>query len=264
LKPAAATSISAADSASVAVPRRRSAHRREATSLVALAFAFAFALVNMGCRSDRPPMHPESLPGSWVVVGANETLDDIVQHAGVPAEDILEINGLRSAAEVQPGKLLFVLSAQAPAADVSADAHTPPVAADNAARPALRWPLTTIRVVVGSPFGTRWGKSHQGIDLPAPIGTPVFAAADGRVVYAGSGIRGYGNLVVLKHPGDLLTVYAHNSVLLVSEGQAVHVGDRIALVGQSGHATGPHLHFEVRTGQIPRDPMSYLPPGNGS
>ena len=80
------------------------------------------------------------------------------------------------------------------------------------------------------------------------------------MVYAGNGIRGYGNLIVLKHAGDLLTVYAHNSDLLVSQGQAVRAGDRIALVGQSGHATGPHLHFEVRSGQIPRDPMSYLPP----
>ena len=88
----------------------------------------------------------------------------------------------------------------------------------------------------------------------------MFAAADGRVVYAGSGVRGYGNLIVLKHAGNLLTAYAHNSVLLVSQGQTVRAGDRIALVGQSGHATGPHLHFEVRSGQIPRDPMSYLPP----
>jgi murein DD-endopeptidase MepM/ murein hydrolase activator NlpD len=216
-------------------------------------------------------MHPDTLPGSWVVVGAGETLDDIAQRAGVPAEDILEVNGLESAAQVQPGKLVFVLTAAAPPPDLAAGAE--PRSAEGGPRPnrpglstpsTLRWPLTTVRVVVGSPFGTRWGKSHQGIDLPAPIGTPVFAAADGRVVYAGNGIRGYGNLVVLKHPGDLLTVYAHNSVLLVSEGQSVRAGDRIALVGQSGHATGPHLHFEVRTGQIPRDPMSYLPPGAGS
>ena len=87
----------------------------------------------------------------------------------------------------------------------------------------------------------------------------MFAAADGRVVYAGNGIRGYGNLVVVRHAGDLLTVYAHNSVLLVAQGQPVRAGDRIALVGQSGHATGPHLHFEVRAGQIPRNPMSFLP-----
>jgi murein DD-endopeptidase MepM/ murein hydrolase activator NlpD len=207
-------------------------------------------------------MHPDSLPGSWVVVGPGETLDDLVRRAGVPAEDILELNGLESAAEVQPGRLLFVLGAPPPV-EVPA-----PTQADDAgprpARPTLRWPLTTIRVVVGSPFGARWGKPHEGIDLPAPIGTPVFAAADGRVVYSGSGIRGYGNLVVLKHAGDLLTVYAHNSVLLVSEGQPVRAGDRIALVGQSGQATGPHLHFEVRSGQIPRDPMSYLPPASGS
>jgi murein DD-endopeptidase MepM/ murein hydrolase activator NlpD len=207
-------------------------------------------------------MHPDSLPGSWVVVGPGETLDDLVRRAGVPAEDILELNGLESAAEVQPGRLLFVLGATPPA-----EIATPAQADDAGPGPArltLRWPLTTIRVVVGSPFGARWGKPHEGIDLPAPIGTPVFAAADGRVVYSGSGIRGYGNLVVLKHAGDLLTVYAHNSVLLVSEGQPVRAGDRIALVGQSGQATGPHLHFEVRSGQIPRDPMSYLPPASGS
>jgi murein DD-endopeptidase MepM/ murein hydrolase activator NlpD len=205
-------------------------------------------------------MHPESLPGSWYVVSSGETLDDIARRAGVPAEDILELNGLDDAAQVQPGRLLFVLTA-APAAGAP---PTPAAPQETGPRPTFRWPLTTIRIVVGSPFGARWGKPHEGIDLPAPIGTPVFAAADGRVVYAGSGIRGYGNLVVLKHAGDLLTVYAHNSVLLVSQGQAVRAGDRIALVGQSGHATGPHLHFEVRTGQIPRDPMSYLPPGAGS
>ena len=87
----------------------------------------------------------------------------------------------------------------------------------------------------------------------------MFAAADGRVAYAGNGIRGYGNLIVIRHGGDLLTVYAHNSMLLVAQGQPVRAGDRIALVGQSGHATGPHLHFEVRAGQIPRNPMGFLP-----
>jgi murein DD-endopeptidase MepM/ murein hydrolase activator NlpD len=120
----------------------------------------------------------------------------------------------------------------------------------------FRWPID--RAAVGSPFGTRAGRQHEGIDLPAPIGTPVYAAADGQVVYAGSGIRGYGNLIVIQHEGDLLTVYAHNSELLVAQGDKVRVGQRIALSGQSGHASGPHLHFEVRSGQIPVDPVSYL------
>jgi murein DD-endopeptidase MepM/ murein hydrolase activator NlpD len=125
----------------------------------------------------------------------------------------------------------------------------------------LQWPIggTLDRASIASPFGTRSGRLHEGIDLPAPAGTPVYAAADGEVVYAGDAIRGYGNLLVLQHEGDLLTVYAHNSELLVKAGDRVTVGQRIALVGQSGRATGPHLHFEVRAGQIPRDPMSYLP-----
>ena len=188
-----------------------------------------------------------------------ETLDLIARRAGVPPEDLLELNGFDSPALVKPGTLLFVMTGTPP--EQGHAGHQKVRRCDLIGQaPVLRWPLTTIRVLVGSPFGARWGKPHEGIDLPAPVGTPVFAAADGRVVYAGAAIRGYGNLIVLKHTGDLLTAYAHNSVLLVSQGQSVRAGDRIALVGQSGHATGPHLHFEVRSGQIPRDPMSYLPP----
>lgn len=200
-------------------------------------------------------MHPETPPGHWYVVAPGETLELIAKAAGVPAEDLRELNGLERDDQVKPGALIFVLAPPAPAAPAERSAWDP-----NAPRPALRWPLELAQVVVGSPFGGRWGKPHEGIDLPAPVGTPVYAAADGKVVYAGNGIRGYGNLIVIKHAGDLLTAYAHNSLLLVSEGQPVRAGDRIALVGQSGHATGPHLHFEVRSGQIPRDPMSYLPP----
>jgi murein DD-endopeptidase MepM/ murein hydrolase activator NlpD len=195
-------------------------------------------------------MHAENLPGHWVVVAEGETLETLAHRAGVPPEDLLEANGLEAPSQVHPGMTIFLLE--------PAPSPAPALVIQNGP-PALRWPLTTVAINVGSPFGARWGKPHEGIDLPAPVGTPVFAAADGTVVYAGHGIRGYGNLVVIKHTGDLLTVYAHNSALLVSQGQPVRAGDRIALVGQSGHATGPHLHFEVRSGQIPRDPMPYLP-----
>ena len=113
--------------------------------------------------------------------------------------------------------------------------------------------------MVSSHFGVRDGRPHEGIDLAAPKGTPVFAAADGTVAYAGNGMRGYGNILVLRHANGLMTVYAHNSVLLASRGQPVRAGDRIALVGQSGRASGPHLHFEVRVGEIPRNPLAMLP-----
>jgi murein DD-endopeptidase MepM/ murein hydrolase activator NlpD len=209
------------------------------------------------CRPARPPLHAETPPGSWHVVGPGETLDEIAARAGVPAEDILEVNGLERD-DVTPSKVIFVLDGRAAAAAAPAPAPALPAAA-TAAAGVLRWPLAAA-VAVASPFGARDGRPHEGIDLPVPIGTPVLAAAGGRVVYAGDGIRGYGNLVVLEHAGGLLTVYAHNSELLVRPGDVVAAGARVALSGQSGHATGPHLHFEVRQGQIPRDPMQYLPP----
>lgn len=187
---------------------------------------------------------------------AGETLATVAQSADVPLADLLEINGLTDPAEARPGRLIYVLASPGAAAGPGEEGALPPLATT---RTPLRWPLASARIVVASPFGTREGRPHEGIDLPAPVGTPVFAAADGQVAYAGSGIRGYGKMVVVKHAGDLLTVYAHNSVLLVAQGQPVRAGDRIALVGQSGRATGPHLHFEVRSGQIPRNPMGFLP-----
>jgi lipoprotein NlpD len=218
-----------------------------------------------GCRVSRAPMHPETPRGSWYVVSRGETLDDIAKRAGVPAEDILEINGLTRPDEVKPGRLIFVLAPDASSVTPEVAASAAPGQGHGDAAAArggrLLWPLANVPHTVGSPFGTREGRAHEGIDLPAPTGTPVIAAADGAVVYAGDGIRGYGNLVVLQHPGDLLTVYAHNSAIYVSQGQTVRAGDRVAAVGQTGRATGPHLHFEVRQGQIPRDPMGYLSGG---
>jgi murein DD-endopeptidase MepM/ murein hydrolase activator NlpD len=206
-------------------------------------------------------MHPETPPGRWYVLGPGETLEGVARQAGVPVEDILELNGLR-AEEVGPGKLIYLLEGTAavePAMPPSVPAAAPAPVPAASVRVGLRWPLEARQVVVASPFGAREGRPHEGIDLAAAVGTPVYAAADGRVVYAGDGIRGYGNLIVLQHAGDLVTVYAHNAALLVHQGDPVRAGDRVALVGQSGRATGPHLHFEVRQGQIPRDPMSYLP-----
>lgn len=235
----------------------RVANTARLSSLLALLIAASW-----GCALERrPPEHPRGLAGSWQVVNANDTIDSIAARAGVPAEDLLEINGLARGAELRPGQMLFVLEA-APAAAPGGPAD-PPALAVHSVAPAggpavLRWPLGQERTLVGSHFGMRDGRRHEGIDLPAPVGTPVYAAADGQVAYAGNRIRGYGNMVVIRHAGDLMTVYAHNSMLLVSQGQPVRAGDRIALVGQSGRATGPHLHFEVRVGQSPHDPMRFL------
>jgi len=233
--------------------RRQSRLRPDAINL-----CFLTIVALAGCHLGRKtPMHAASPAGTWHVVAPGESLEAIAKRADVPMADLVEINGLADAAEARPGRLIFILASPVQASATADDGTPlPPLATSGAP---LRWPLASGRIVVGSPFGTREGRPHEGIDLPAPIGTPVFAAADGRVAYAGNGIRGYGNMVVVHHGGDLLTVYAHNSVVLVTPGQPVRAGDRIALVGQSGRASGPHLHFEVRAGQIPRNPMGFLP-----
>ncbi len=104
---------------------------------------------------------------------------------------------------------------------------------------------------------------HDGIDIAAPVGTPVHAAAAGRVIYAGR-VRGYGNVVIVQHANHYATVYAHNSVNKVREGQSVSRGQVISKVGTTGRTTGPNLHFEVRRDNVASNPLRYLPPPSPS
>jgi murein DD-endopeptidase MepM/ murein hydrolase activator NlpD len=107
-------------------------------------------------------------------------------------------------------------------------------------------------------YGVRSGKRHDGIDLAAPEGTAIGAAAAGTVIYAGEQ-SGYGSIIILRHADGLVTLYAHCSALLVEEGREVRHGEAIAKVGQTGRTSGPHLHFEVREGTRPRNPLLFLP-----
>jgi murein DD-endopeptidase MepM/ murein hydrolase activator NlpD len=116
------------------------------------------------------------------------------------------------------------------------------------------WPVSG---PVVSPFGMRWGRMHEGIDIAAAAGTPIHAASSGRVVYAGW-MDGYGNLVAIDHGGGLSTAYAHQSSIAAGVGQTVSQGQTIGYVGCTGHCFGPHLHFEVRVDGTPVDPLGYL------
>jgi len=111
-----------------------------------------------------------------------------------------------------------------------------------------------------SPYGVdRGNHNHDGIDLTADEGTPIHAAEAGRVVYAGDDLGDYGKVIIIKHTGRWATVYAHNRKNSVDAGEFVEKGDVIAEVGETGNATAPHLHFEVRRNNTPRDPQSCLP-----
>jgi murein DD-endopeptidase MepM/ murein hydrolase activator NlpD len=111
-----------------------------------------------------------------------------------------------------------------------------------------------------SGYGWRWGRMHQGVDIAGPVGTPIYAAAPGVVVKSGWNSGGYGNLVDIRHPDGSMTRYAHNSRLLVSEGQEVRQGQQIAEMGSTGYSTGPHLHFEIHVpNQGTVNPIALLP-----
>jgi murein DD-endopeptidase MepM/ murein hydrolase activator NlpD len=119
------------------------------------------------------------------------------------------------------------------------------------------WPA---KGVLTSGYGWRWGRMHKGIDIAAPIGTPIVAAAPGVVVSAGWNSGGYGNLVELQHPDGSVTLYAHNNRILVRRGQEVAQGQQISEMGSTGRSTGPHLHFEVHpNGRGAVNPIALLP-----
>lgn len=121
---------------------------------------------------------------------------------------------------------------------------------------ALAWPLAA---PIGDPFGPRGNRFHAGIDLIAPQGTPIQSATSGRVVFAGVAVGGWGKLVVVLHSDGVRTLYAHLSKIGVRRGMLVDTGTRLGLVGASGDATGPHLHFEVRLRGAAVDPIGALP-----
>lgn len=119
------------------------------------------------------------------------------------------------------------------------------------------WPVPGISRL-SSRYGMRRGRMHRGIDIPAPIGTPIVASEAGKIIYSDSKISGYGKMTIIAHENDYLTVYAHASKNLFKEGDYVKKGDVIALVGQTGRTTGPHLHYEIRKKEKAVNPLKYL------
>lgn len=118
----------------------------------------------------------------------------------------------------------------------------------------FRWPLS--KIDVSSEFGSRGGR-HKGIDLRAPRGTPILAAASGKVLFSGK-MRGYGRVVIIEHEDGFRTLYGHNDRNMAKKGQRVWRGSMIATVGRSGNATGNHLHFELIHNDKRVDPRDYI------
>lgn len=234
-----------------------------------LVLALVLALGGSGC------VHYAT--GRYHTIAPGENLYRIGLKYGVDADTVAKANGIDDVTALRVGQRIWIpkptqgpssarASAQSSRRSSSGGAGDPKAAArarDAARREATRntgldfiWPVKATTLT--SRFGRRNGRPHEGIDIRARKGTRIRAAESGKVIHSGW-LGDYGKVVIIKHPGQYRSVYAHASKLHVRRGQFVDRGQRIAEVGTTGKSTGPHLHFEIRRGESPRDPMLYLP-----
>lgn len=187
-----------------------------------------------------------------VMVGQGETLWDIAQTYGISVDAIVDANELPNGDLIRPGQQLVIPGG---AADVPRRVTlSRSLSSAVSIAQSFVWPA---RGRVTSRFGLRWQRHHNGIDIGAPYGSPIYAARAGRVRFAGW-YYGYGLAVIIDHGDGVSTVYGHASKLLVRTGATVAAGELIANVGASGEVTGPHLHFEIRVNGRPLNPLKYL------
>jgi murein DD-endopeptidase MepM/ murein hydrolase activator NlpD len=235
-----------------------------------------------------------AVTGKYHVVASGENLAKIAALYGKPVNEVAAANNMQPYKPVRIGEKILIpgMRATAPAPAIAPVASAAPrvstpqpqrvVQAEpqNSARmitPAAEQPTPQTPAAEAEPMGNaagfRWpvrgrviagfgpkptGQQNDGINLAVPEGTPVKAADDGVVAYAGNELKGYGNLVLVRHSNGLVTAYAHASELMVKRGDNVKRGQVIAKSGQTGNVTSPQLHFEVRKGTTPVDPMQFL------
>jgi len=236
--------------------------KRASVALMALGAA---ALA--GCASSAPTYSysnssaAASRGSTTCIVARGDTFYKIAQRYNVSVGRLMAANGVTDPRELRIGQVLTIPGSYQSAslgAESSAGVH--PYYGPRADRQ-FDWPVA--QGTVSSGFGMRNGAMHDGVDIAAPVGTPIHAADSGIVIFSGQ-LHGYGNTVIVRHDTDYVTVYGHNQVNLVQEGARVTRGQTIAELGRSGRATGANLHFEVRCDNVARDPLAYLPPPTDS
>lgn len=246
--------------------------------------ALALSTLMVGCssRTSRAPIADlsDQAPSAQTVGGARvasyivkpgDTLYKIAQENNTDIATLIRLNNISDPSLLRPGQTLSLQAGAAGTVASSQTPSTPPVSTAPVApvKPvATETPSSAPRASDANLISWDWpanGKiiqgfnaSTKGIDIEGKVGDPVQAAADGKVMYAGNGVRGLGSMVLVGHSNGFITAYAHNNVLHVKAGQEVKRGQRIADLGQSD-TTSPRLHFEIRRSGNPVNPLSYLP-----
>ncbi|MCX7943113.1 MAG: M23 family metallopeptidase [Deltaproteobacteria bacterium] len=224
----------------------------------------------------------EGEDGVYHTVSKGENLYRISKAYNVDLQEIAEINGIEDINQIKIGQKIFIPGAkEIKKVEIIHKSEEKKVNNENLNVNGIReekkevtrkdehdsgeiktfkgrfiWP---VKGKVISYFGVRGGRNHKGIDIAAPEGTKIVASESGTVIYSDDKLRNYGNVIIIKHHGNFITVYAHNKINYVKENDEVKKGQEIGEVGRTGNAETPHLHFEIRDGVKARNPLFYLP-----
>lgn len=208
-------------------------------------------------KIERPP--PLEKKGVYHVVERHQTLYRICKTYGVDIKEVTIINKITDPSKINVGQKIFIPGAREV---LKVDIYMEDVITESFDKEKIIhkklnfiWP---VEGKIGDSFDELETERHMGIDISSPIGTPIKASSAGKVIYSGNTIKGYGNLIIIRHSEEFVTVYAHNQLNIVSEGEWVESGQIIGKVGKTGRATGPHLHFEIRKNNRAVDPLLYL------
>ena len=200
--------------------------------------------------------------GVYHTVRRHQTLWRICKTYGVDMGEVARINGIRDVNEIKAGQRILipgaekVLHVEIRIEDIGPAVRKPTTVKLAKIKGRFVWP---VKGQIMKRFGWSQGMRHDGIDVAAPWGTTVKSADSGTVIYSGNEIKGYGNIIIIKHGPVFSSVYGHNSQNLVREGDRVQKGQAIARVGKTGRTKGSHLHFEIRNHNKPIDPLLVLP-----
>lgn len=216
----------------------------------ALVAGSLLTLLVMGCSTPAPLG-----PGGVHVVRRGETLWSISQRYGTSVEQLARANHIRDFTQIRVGQRLRIPGRGTAVRKGSSAIWTATDPRGSSGHNAFIWP---VRGSITSGYGVRNGAHHDGIDISVRKRTPVRAVEAGRVVHSDDSLAGYGKMIIVKHRGAFSSVYAHNHKNLVRVGDFVEQGQVIAESGQSGRASAPHLHFEIRRDGRAINPLSYL------
>ncbi|MGB3096212.1 MAG: LysM peptidoglycan-binding domain-containing M23 family metallopeptidase [Candidatus Deferrimicrobiaceae bacterium] len=190
--------------------------------------------------------------GVYHRIERGQTAYRIAKTYGIEPQELLEANEIADPKTLQPGQMLWIPGA-------TGTKTVPPVRVEvQRSRISGKKFIMPLRGTISSRFGMRNGRMHEGIDILAPGGTVVRSAGYGVVLYAGDGMQGYGNAIIVDHGDGVTTLYGHLKRFRVRSGDAVGAGSVIGTVGDTGNATTTHLHFELRVGKEEVDPEKYL------